>query len=174
MKEKTLSSKKIFQGKVISLRVDEIITKGDVKGEREVISHNGGSAVLAVKDGKILLERQFRYPYGEEIWEIPAGKRDKDEEFIQTAKRELEEETGLIPLNLKQILTLYPSPGYTDEIIGVFFADNFKQGKLKFDDTEFLTSQWVDEQKVYEMIDSGEIKDAKTLVAILWYKASTK
>ena len=174
MKEKTLSSKKIFQGKVISLRVDEIITKGDVKGEREVISHNGGSAVLAVKDGKILLERQFRYPYGEEIWEIPAGKRDKDEEFIQTAKRELEEETGLIPLTLKQILTLYPSPGYTDEIIGVFFADNFKQGKLKFDDTEFLTSQWVDEQKVYEMIDSGEIKDAKTLAAILWYKASTK
>ena len=171
MKEITVSSKKIFKGKVISLRVDEILTKGEIRGEREVVSHNGGSAVLAVKDGKILLERQYRYPYGEEIWEIPAGKRDKDEEFIRTARRELEEETGLIPLNLKQITSIYPSPGYTDEIIGIFYADRFEEGKKNFDDTEFLTSQWIEKEKVYEMIESGEIKDAKTLVAVLWYKA---
>ena len=171
MKEKTVSSKKIYDGKILSLRVDKIITKGDVEGEREVISHHGGSAVLAVKNGEILLERQFRYPYGEEIWEIPAGKRDKGEDFFTTARRELEEETGLIPLNLKQILTLYPSPGYTDEVIGIFYADEFENGKTNFDDTEFLTSEWMDAEKVYKMIDDGEIKDAKSLSAILWHKA---
>ena len=140
MKEKRVFSKEIFKGKVVSLRVDEIVTDKGVKAEREVISHNGGACILAVKDGKILLERQFRYPYGEVVWEIPAGKREGSEEFMETARRELEEETGLIPLNLKEILTLYPSPGYTNEIIGVFYADEFKDGKLNFDDTEDIIS----------------------------------
>ena len=96
MFEKTLSSKKIYDGRVIKLRVDEIETDKGVKQTREVVSHGGGAAVLVVKDGKILLEKQFRYPYKEIIWEIPAGKRDKGEDFIVTARRELEEETGYV------------------------------------------------------------------------------
>lgn len=170
MNEKTIKTEKIYSGRVISLRKDEVLTGKGVKAFREVISHGGGAAILAVKDGKIMMERQFRYPYGETIWEIPAGKRDGGEDFIVTAKRELEEETGLIPLNLKEIYKMYPSPGYTDEVIGIFYADEFEQGETHFDVGEDLTAEFIDEEEVFKMIDRGEIKDGKTLIALLWYR----
>lgn len=174
MSEKMISSEKIYDGVVVKLRRDKIITARGVETYREIVSHSGGACVLAVKDGKILLEKQFRYAYGKEIYELPAGKRDKGENFEVTAKRELEEETGLIPLNLQKITEIYPTPGYTDEVIGLFYADEFEEGRLHFDDTEDLTSEWVDIDEVYKMVDEGEIPDAKTLVALLWYKNGIK
>ncbi len=171
MKETTLSSEKIFDGRIISLRKDEIVTEKGIKQSREVVSHGGGAAVLVVKDGKILLERQFRYPYGEILWEIPAGKRDKGEDFAQTAKRELEEETGYAAEKLVKLFEIYPTPGYTNEIIGIFKAEGLKKGVLHFDEDEDITSEWIPEEKVFEMIENGEIKDGKTLIALLWYKA---
>lgn len=174
MSEKKISSEKIYDGVVVKLRKDKIVTMRGVESYREVISHGGGACVLAVKEGKVLLEKQFRYAYGEEIYELPAGKRDKGEDFFVTARRELEEETGLIPLNLKKITEIYPTPGYTDEVIGIFYADEFEKGEIHFDDTEDLTSEWVDLDEVYSMIESGEIKDSKTLIALLWYKSGLK
>ena len=174
MSEKMISSEKIFDGVVVKLRKDKIVTARGVETYREIVSHCGGACVLAVKDGKILLEKQFRYAYGKEIFELPAGKRDSGEDFYLTAKRELEEETGLIPLNLKKITEIYPTPGYTDEVIAIFYADEFKEGKLHFDETEDLTSEWVDINEVFKMVDEGEILDAKTLVALLWYKSGMK
>lgn len=174
MSEKKISSEKIYDGVVVKLRKDKIVTERGVESYREVISHGGGACVLAVKEGKVLLEKQFRYAYGEEIYELPAGKRDKGEDFFVTARRELEEETGLIPLNLKKITEIYPTPGYTDEVIGIFYADEFEKGEIHFDDTEDLTSEWVDLDEVYSMIESGEIKDSKTLIALLWYKSGLK
>ena len=171
MKEKTLSSQKIFDGRIISLRKDEIETDKGLRETREVILHGGGAAVLAVKDGKILLERQFRYPYGEILWEIPAGKRDKGETFAETAKRELEEETGYVAEKLVKLFEIYPTPGYTNEIIGIFKAEGLKDGVLHFDEDEDIDSEWVEEKKVFKMIENGEIKDGKTLIALLWYKA---
>lgn len=171
MKEKTLSSQKIFDGRIISLRKDEIETDKGLRETREVISHGGGAAVLAVKDGKILLERQFRYPYGEILWEIPAGKRDKGETFAETAKRELEEETGYVAEKLVKLFEIYPTPGYTNEIIGIFKAEGLKDGVLHFDEDEDIDSEWVEEEKVFKMIENGEIMDGKTLIALLWYKA---
>ena len=174
MSEQKISTQKIYDGVVVKLRRDKVITARGVETYREVISHCGGACVLAVKDGKVLLEKQFRYPYGKEIFELPAGKRDEGEDFEVTARRELEEETGLIPLNLKKITEIYPTPAYTDEVIGIFYADEFKDGKIHFDETEDLVSEWVDIDKVYEMVDSGEIVDAKTLVALLWYRNGMK
>ena len=171
MKETTLSSEKIYDGRIISLRKDEIITEKGVKQSREVVSHGGGAAVLVVKNGKILLERQFRYPYGEILWEIPAGKRDKGEDYAETAKRELEEETGYIAEKLVKLFEIYPTPGYTNEVIGIFKAEGLKKGVLHFDEDEDITSGWIPEEKVFEMIENGEIKDGKTLIALLWYKA---
>lgn len=171
MKETTLSSEKIFDGRIISLRKDEIVTEKGIKQSREVVSHGGGAAVLVVKDGKILLERQFRYPYGEILWEIPAGKRDKGEDFAQTAKRELEEETGYVAEKLVKLFEFYPTPAYTNEIIGIFKAEGLKKGVLHFDEDEDIISEWIPEEKVFEMIENGEIKDGKTLIALLWYKA---
>ncbi len=171
MKETTLSSEKIYDGRIISLRKDEIITEKGVKQSREVVSHGGGAAEHVVKNGKILLERQFRYPYGEILWEIPAGKRDKGEDYAETAKRELEEETGYIAEKLVKLFEIYPTPGYTNEVIGIFKAEGLKKGVLHFDEDEDITSGWIPEEKVFEMIENGEIKDGKTLIALLWYKA---
>ena len=174
MSETKISTESIYDGVVVKLRRDKVVTARGVETYREIISHCGGACVLAVRDGKILLEKQFRYAYGKEIYEIPAGKRDSGEDFEVTAKRELEEETGLIPLNLKKITEIYPTPGYTDEIIGIFYADKFEEGKLHFDETEDLTSEWVDIETVYKMMEEGEIVDAKTLIALLWYKNGMK
>ena len=174
MSEKKISSQSIYDGVVVKLRKDKVVTENGVETYREIISHGGGACILAVKDGKVLLEKQFRYAYGEEIYEIPAGKRDKGEDFFITAKRELEEETGLIPLNLKKITEIYPTPGYTDEVIAIFYADEFMQGSIHFDDTEFLTSEWVDLEIVYKMVEDGVIKDSKTIIALLWYKSGLK
>ena len=171
MSEKMISSEKIYDGVVVKLRKDKVVTARGIETYREIISHCGGACVLAVKDGKVLLEKQFRYAYGKEIYEIPAGKRDSGEDFFLTAKRELEEETGLIPLNLKKITEIYPTPGYTDEVIGIFYADQFEEGRLHFDDTEDLTSEWVDLDVVYKMVDEGIIQDAKTLIALLWLRS---
>ena len=171
MSEKMISSEKIYDGVVVNLRKDKVVTARGIETYREIISHCGGACVLAVKHGKVLLEKQFRYAYGKEIYEIPAGKRDSGEDFFLTAKRELEEETGLIPLNLKKITEIYPTPGYTDEVIGIFYADQFEEGRLHFDDTEDLTSEWVDLDVVYKMVDEGIIQDAKTLIALLWLRS---
>ena len=170
MSETKISTESIYDGVVVKLRRDKVVTARGVETYREIVSHCGGACVLAIKDGKVLLEKQFRYAYGKEIYEIPAGKRDSGEDFEITARRELEEETGLIPLNLKKITEIYPTPGYTDEVIGIFFADEFKDGKINFDDTEDLTSEWVEIERVYKMMQEGEIVDAKTLIALLWYK----
>lgn len=167
--EKCLSTEKIYDGKVVKLRVDKVSLDDGRIAEREVITHGGGAGVLAVKDGKVLLERQFRYAVGREIIEIPAGKRDEGESFYDTAKRELEEETGLIPLDLKKIGEFYPTPAYTSEVIGVFFADEFKNGKVHFDDTEDLSCFWIDVKTALEMVKNGEITDAKTVIALGWY-----
>ena len=174
MSEKFISTTPIYDGVVVKLRKDKVVTERGFETYREVIHHGGGACILVVKDKKILLVKQYRYAYGKEIYEIPAGKRDEGEDFFVTAKRELEEETGLIPLNLTKITEIYPTPGYTDEEIGIFFADKFEQGKLNFDDTEDLSSEWVEEEKVFKMLENGEIKDAKTIIAILWYKSGLK
>lgn len=174
MSEKQLSTQQIYDGVVVKLRRDKIVTDSGVESYREVISHGGGACVLAVRDGKILLEKQFRYAYNQEIYEIPAGKRDPGEDFFVTAKRELEEETGLIPLNLKKLTEIYPTPGYTDEVIAIFYADEFENGNIHFDDTEDLTSEWVDEEVAFKMVEEGVIKDSKTIIALLWYKSGLK
>ena len=169
--EKRIDGEKIYNGKILTLSRDEIETEDGKRAFREVVHHNGGAAIVACREGKILLERQFRYPYGKEIFEIPAGKREGDEEFIHTARRELEEETGLIPLNLKELFRLYPSPGYTDEIIAVFYADRFQKGTVCLDETENLTSFWVGLDEAYAMIKEGRIRDGKTVAGILYLKA---
>ena len=167
--EKKINSEKIFDGRVIKVSRDEVALDNGKSSVREVVKHSGGACVLAVKDGKVLLERQYRYAVGAELIEIPAGKRDEGEDLLATAKRELEEETGLIPLNLRKIYEIYPSPGYTNETIGIFFADEFNQSVTHFDEDESLTSFWVEISTAVEWLKTGKITDAKTVIALLWY-----
>lgn len=124
--------------------------------------------MLFVDEGKVLLVKQFRYAYGREIFEIPAGKLNAGEAPQLAAARELEEETGY-KAEIVRLAEIYPTPGYTDEIIYIFLAKNAVHTAQKLDEGEFLNVKFIPIEKVVEMIDSGEINDAKTIVAIYKY-----
>ncbi|MBQ3115810.1 MAG: NUDIX hydrolase [Clostridia bacterium] len=166
--EKTLKEQYLYKGKILNLRKDEIVLPDGNNAVREVVEHSGGSAILCEKDGKILLVKQFRYPYREELWEIPAGKLNKGEDPDITAIRELEEEGGITASKVEKIFDIYPSPGYTDEIIRIYRAVEFVQGTQHLDSDEFLRIGWFDKSTLKDMIKNGEIKDGKTVIALLY------
>lgn len=166
--EKRLSSKTVYDGKILKLQVDEVSLPDGSTSVRECVRHHGGAAVLYVRDGEILLVRQYRYLYGKEIWEIPAGKVESGEEPLVSALRELEEETGYTG-ELVHLVNIYPTPGYTDEVIYVYRADNCRYVGEKHDKGEFLTVKFFSVPDILEKIRSGEIADAKTVVAVYKY-----
>lgn len=166
--EKKLSSKTVYDGKILKLTVDEVQLPDGKQSVRECVRHCDGAAVLLVKDGKVALVKQHRYLYGKDIYELPAGKLEEGEDPETGAARECEEETGYCA-EVEKLLEIYPSPGYTDEVIHIFLAKNARFVGQHADDGEFLTCEFVPLEKVVEMIESGEICDAKTVAAILKY-----
>lgn len=167
--EKKISGERKYSGKILALDVDKVSLPDGSTSFRECVRHSGGAAVLYVQDGKILLVKQFRYLYGKEIYEIPAGKVESGEDPEVAAKRELEEETGYRAQKLVRALQIFPSPGYTDEIIHVFFAKDCTFVGQKLDCGEFLNCEFVPVDKVLKMIEDGEICDAKTVAAVYKY-----
>ncbi len=166
-KEKTVKESYIYNGKILNLRKDDIVLPDGNSAIREVVEHSGGCSVLCEKDGKILFVRQFRYPYKEEILELPAGKLNPGEEPEQTAIRELEEEGGIKAGRVEKMFEVYPSPGYTNEIIRIYRALDIQETNVHLDEDEFLESVWLDKNQIKEMLKKGEFKDAKTLIALL-------
>lgn len=166
-KEETVKKTYIYNGAILNLRKDEVLLPDGKTAFREIVEHSGGASVLCEKDGKILLVKQFRYPYKEEIYELPAGKINANEQPIETAKRELKEEGGIIANNLQLMFTIYPTPGYTEEKIYLYKATDFVLDKQSLDDGEFLSCYWIEKEKLKKMVDNGEICDAKTLIALL-------
>lgn len=166
-KENTLQENCLFDGKILKLYKDTVSLPDGNTGIREYVSHTGGSAILCIKDGKVLLVKQYRYAYREELWEIPAGKLNPNEDPMQTAIRELEEEGGILASSVEKLFDVYPTPGYSNEIIRIYKATEFKETKAHLDQDEFLTAKWFELSQVKEMIDSGEIKDGKSLIALL-------
>lgn len=166
--EKQISSKYIFKGRIISVRVDEAKLPNNAVAAREVVEHNGGVCVVPLTDDdQVLMVEQFRYPYSEVVLEIPAGKRDGDEEPLKCGIRELREETGAVAENMEFLGELYPSPGYCGEIIYMYLATGLSFGKTDPDEDEFLNIKKIPLKKAVDMILNGEIKDAKTQAAIL-------
>ena len=113
--------------------------------------------------------RQYRYAYGESIYELPAGKLEKGEEPLLAAKRELEEEAGIKAKELNLLYVVYPTPGYTNEKIYVYEATEGEKVKAHLDEDEFLDVEYIALEKVEEMLKNGEIKDAKTIIALQAY-----
>lgn len=169
--EKTQTSSVIYEGKILALARDEVLLPNGKTGVREVVRHSGGACVLYVKEGKVALVKQFRYPYKEELLELPAGKLNRGEDPLLAAKRELEEETGVVSKELRLLLTLYPSPGYSDEKIYIYRATAQEEGAQKLDEDEFLSVCYVPLEKAYEMIRNGKICDAKTIAALLFIRS---
>lgn len=172
LKEEQLKAEYMYKGKIINLRRDEALLPNGNTALREVVEHPGGVCVAALTDqNELLMVKQFRYPYMEEILEIPAGKRDKpDEDPLTCGKRELLEETGAVAKNYISLGTLYPSPGYCDEVIWLYAATDLTFGEQQPDDDEFLTLSRIPFNQAVEMVMSGKITDAKTQTAILKLK----
>ncbi len=169
MTEKTVQKNYVYEGKILKLRSDDALLPDGTPCKREIVEHSGGACVLYVEDGKVLLVKQYRYAYGEEVYEIPAGKLEKGEDPMLAAKRELEEEAGVRAEKLKHLFTIYPTPGYTNEKIYLYEAQSGERCAAHLDEDEFLTAEFIPIEKVKEMLLSGEIKDGKTLVALLYY-----
>ena len=168
LEEKQISAEYKFKGKIINLRVDEALLPNGATATREVVEHNGGICVVPItENGEVLMVEQYRYPYGEVILEIPAGKRDGNEEPLEGGKRELREETGAVAENYTFLGELYPTPGYCGEVIYMYLATGLSFGETDPDDDEFLNVKKIPLEKAVDMIMKGEIKDAKTQTAIL-------
>ena len=170
--EKTLSSEVIFEGRVITLTKDTALLENGRTATREVVHHHGGACILPVDaDGSVTMVRQFRYAFGEEIWELPAGKLEADEDPFEAAKRELSEECGLTADNYISLGQFFPTVGYDTEVIYTWVATGLHKTQMHLDADEFLTPDRVPLDKAYEMVMSGEIKDGKTIAGILKLKA---
>lgn len=135
-----------------------------------MVRHNGGAAILCLNaQEEVLLIRQFRYPYNEILLEIPAGKLEKNEDPYTAAVRELEEETGNRAAGLEYLGKIYPTCGYSSEIIYLYLAKDYVFTETSFDEDECIEACFVPLSRVKEMILSGEIKDAKTICALSYY-----
>ena len=166
LEEKTVRENVVFRGKIITVRRDDAVLPDGKPCSREIVEHPGGACALYVREGKVLLVRQFRYPYGEETLEIPAGKLDPGEDPAHTAARELAEETGWEPASVQHLYTIYPTPGYSAEKIYIYRAHGVRAGAVHPDADEFLTSAFYPVEDVFAMIERGEIRDAKTIIAV--------
>lgn len=168
--EKTVSSEKKFEGRIITVKVDEVEMPDGALSLREIVEHPGGVGVVAVTDkGEVIMVKQFRKPIERAIYEIPAGKLDKGEHHRDCGLRELEEETGLKAGVFEYLGFIYPSPGFTDEVTHVYLAKELTEGEVHPDDDEFLDVEKIPLDRAVEMIMNNEINDAKTVFGILKY-----
>lgn len=166
--EKTLSSKEIYSGKIIKVKVDEVAMPDNRTAKREIVMHPGGVGVVAVTDDDcIVMVKQYRKAIDKAIYEIPAGKLDAGEEHRMCGIRELEEETGLKAESFEYLGFMYPSPGFTDEVTHLYLATGLYRGEANPDEDEYLDIEKIPIGMVVESIMNNEINDAKTVVGIL-------
>jgi len=168
--EKTLSSKYVYEGKIIKVRLDEVELPNGKSAKREVTEHSGAVAILPVTDdGSAILVRQFRYAYKEHLLEVPAGKIDPGEDPDTAARRELSEEINRACDELIPMGTMYPAPGAQYEPVYIYLAKGLKECGGEPDEDEFVEPLTIKMDKLIDMVMSGEIRDAKTCIAVLKY-----
>ncbi|MFT8312000.1 MAG: NUDIX hydrolase [Sporolactobacillus sp.] len=168
-------SKEIFKGRIVHLFVDQVELPNGETSTREVVKHPGAVAVIAVnKEGKLLLVRQYRYPLNGIIYEIPAGKLEPDENPDDSALRELEEETGYRCKKMEKIASFYSSPGFSDELLHVYFTDSLIEGKQHLDQDEFLEVCAVNLDEAVQMVKDHRIYDAKSVYAVQYMQLHLK
>lgn len=173
--EKTMKCEKIYDGKILNLKVETVEIPGKKYSKREIIEHPGGVGIIALtEDNHVVLVKQYRKAIEKPLIEIPAGRLEVNEEPIETAKRELKEETGYITEDLKYLLEFYTSPGYCNEKIYLFLAKGLTKGETSFDDGEYCETLTYSIDELCKMIDRGEIMDSKTIIGIYYVKQLLK
>ncbi|WP_168119221.1 NUDIX hydrolase [Paenibacillus sp. HB172176] len=169
-REETVKSDEIFKGKMISLQVDTVALPNGKHATREIVKHPGASAVMALLNGKLLVVEQFRKPLEKCLIEIPAGKLDSGEDPMEAAARELEEETGYRAKKLTLLNSFYTSPGFADEKLYLYFADELEQGVQNPDEDEELIVKAITMEQAEKYLAEGRIDDAKTVLAVYAWK----
>ncbi|MCH5316521.1 MAG: HAD hydrolase-like protein [Eubacterium sp.] len=165
--EQTEEVSGIFSGRIITVHEDTVMLVDGSLAKRELVDHPGGVAIVPLTDkGEVLMVRQFRAPYKETIYEIPAGKLERGEDPREAGIRELEEECGVTAESFFELGEIYPTPGYCSEIIRIYGATGLKFGEQSLDEDEFLDVYSVPLETAFEKCMSGEFKDAKTIVGI--------
>ncbi len=169
LEEKQINREIIFEGKILNVVRDTVTLPDGNEATREVCLHIGAVAVIPLlSDGCVLMERQYRYPHGRVFFEIPAGKLNySGEDMLEAAKRELREETGAIAKKYTDLGEMIPSPAILGERIKIFLAEDISFTDRNLDEDEFLEVERVPISVLYKMVMSGEIKDAKTQIAVL-------
>lgn len=170
--EKTLDVQKVYTGKIISLRREDVRLPDGKTSSREIVTHPGASAVVAIdREGRFLLVRQYRKAIDQALWEIPAGKLDPGEEPITCAKRELAEETGYLAQQWEHLISIYTTPGFSNEIIHIYLATELSRDPsgAHADEDEFLDLASFSEAEVKGMVLSGRMQDAKSLSGLCAY-----
>lgn len=172
VREKSLASRTLYTGRILNLRVDEVELPSGRSAVREVVEHAPAVGILPVmEDGSILLVRQFRYAVGELMLEIPAGLLEGGEPPEEAARRELQEEIGYYPGRLRKISAIYNSPGFCTELMHLYLATELRPSKLQEDDDEFISVVRVKSEEIPPLLTGGELRDAKTLAALSWWRA---
>ena len=168
LSEKTLQQEYRYRGKIVNLRIDQALLENGATALREVVEHQGGVCVGALTEkNELLFVRQFRYPYGEVVTELPAGKLERGEDPLEAGKRELLEETGVIGKDYQFLGDLYPSPGYCDEIIRLYFCRVDTVGQSCPDEGEFLEAERIPLERAVRLVLENKLPDAKTQTIIL-------
>jgi ADP-ribose pyrophosphatase len=174
-----VASRRVYTGRVVSLDVDQVRFPDGTIGELEMIRHSGASAVVPLRgssqaDPDVLLIRQYRYAADRYLYEIPAGRLDPGESPEDCAGRELREETGYSARQLRRLTTIYTTPGFTDELIHIFVAEDLTNGVASREPDEFMDLDWVSLSRAVTMVHSGDIVDAKTALGLLLAHASRR
>ncbi|MBO8170606.1 MAG: NUDIX hydrolase [Bacillaceae bacterium] len=174
--EKTISSEVIYDGKIIRVQVDDVELPSGKTAKREIVRHSGAVAVMPITDdNRLVMVRQFRKPLDRELLEIPAGKLEPDEDPLDCARRELKEETGFTADSLHHIASFYTSPGFADEIIHMYRTEGLSAGEAQPDDDEFVEMVTLTLEEAFSRIESGDIRDAKTIMAVyVWENMQLK
>jgi ADP-ribose pyrophosphatase len=172
LREHFVSGEQVYDGSLLKVYRDVVRLPDGAEASREYIRHPGAAAIVALfDDGGVLLERQYRYAQRREFIELPAGKLEPDEPHLETAKRELLEETGYAAAEWTRLGVLHTAIAYTDEAIELYLARKLTKGERSLDAGEFLETLIVPVDEAIEMIRDGRITDVKTVAGLLWVRA---